>query len=260
MSSKTTAALFGAAPRPRLALAAGSQITAGSQGPDSDAARAMAVLGWCAAFVDTVRLAVAGGLKADASGFCTVDSDGRTGRRVKGERVWLLARCGYLALHASGLVVATEDGHEALRLAKAAGPGVLRDEADVMASVRKARRARQWDSHAGQDAHALPVLPGGGEERRRRAVARKGAEQAAVEAEKTRKRTEALIRRARIRDRREARREAGRQAERTAPRRCCRGVWPLEWRCGECRDLAGRGIEDFPALPPGDNDNRAQQD
>lgn len=251
MSSKTTAALFGAAPRPRLALVAGPQVEAGSQGPDSDAARTMTVLGWCAAFVDTVRLAVAGGLKATGSGFRAVDADGRTGRRVKGERVRLLVRCGYLARHASGLVVATEDGHEALRLAEAAGPGVLRDEADVMASVRKARRARQWDSHAGQDAHALPVLPGGGEERRRLAVARKGAERAAVEAEKTRKRTEALMRRARIRDRREARREAAREAERTAPRRCCRGVWPLDWRCGECRDLAARGIEDFPALPLG---------
>ncbi|TLS44861.1 hypothetical protein FE633_17060 [Streptomyces montanus] len=260
MSSKTTAALFGAAPRPRLALVAGPQVAAGSQGPDSDAARTMAALGWCASFVDTVRLAVAGGLKADASGFRAVDADGRTGRRVKGERVRLLARCGYLARHASGLVVATEDGHEALRLAEAAGPGVLRDEADVMASVRKARRARQWDSHAEQDAHALPVLPGGGEERRRLAVARNGAERAAVEAEKTRKRTEALMRRARIRDRRKARSEAAREAERTAPRRCCRGVWPLDWRCGECRDLAARGIEDFPALPPGDSDSRTQQD
>ncbi|MDW6058025.1 hypothetical protein SAZ11_07975 [Streptomyces sp. FXJ1.4098] len=246
--------------RPRLALVAGPQVAAGSQGPDSDAARTMAALGWCAAFVDTVRLAVAGGLKADASGFRAVDADGRTGRRVKGERVRLLARCGYLARHASGLVVATEDGHEALRLADAAGPGVLRDEADVMASVRKARRARQWDSHAGQDAHALPVLPGGGEERRRLAVARKGVERAAVEAEKTRKRIEALMRRARIRDRREARREAAREAERTAPRRCCRVVWPLDRRCGECRELAARGIEDFPALPPGDSGSRTQQD
>ncbi|MFE6939638.1 hypothetical protein [Streptomyces chartreusis] len=260
MSSMTTGALFGAAPCPRLALVAGPQVAAGSQGRDSDAAGTMAVLGWCAAFVDTVRLAVAGGLKADASGFRAVDADGRTGRRVKGERVRLLARCGYLARHASGLVVATEDGHEALRLAEAAGPGVLRDEADVMASVRKARRARQWDSHAGQDTHALPVLPGGGEERRRLAVARKGAERAAVEAEKTRKRIEALMRRARIRDRREARREAAQEAERTAPRRCCRGVWPLDWRCGECRERAGRGIEDFPALPPGDSDSRTQQD
>ncbi|MCQ9179064.1 hypothetical protein KMT30_08455 [Streptomyces sp. IBSBF 2953] len=260
MSSKTTAAHFGAAPRPRLALVAGPRAMVGSQGPDSDAARTMADLGWCAAFVDTVRLAVTGGLKADASGFRAVDADGRTGRRVKGERVRLLARCGYLARHASGLVVATEDGHEALRLAEAARPGVLRDEADVMASVRKARRARQWDSHAGQDAHALPVLPGGGEERRRLAVARKGAERAAVEAEKTRKRIEALMRRARIRDRREARREAAREAERTAPRRCCRGVWPLDWRCGECWELAARGIEDFPALPPGDSDSRTQQD
>ncbi|MGW4103684.1 hypothetical protein, partial [Streptomyces sp. NPDC004976] len=85
---------------------------------------------------------------------------------------------------------------------------------------------------------------------------------AAVEAEKTRKRIEALMRRARIRDRREARREAAREAERTAPRRCCRGVWPLDWRCGECRELAARGIEDFPALPPGDSDSdsRTQQD
>lgn len=260
MSSKTTAAFFGAALRPRLALVAGLQVAAGSQGSDSDAARTMAVLGWCAAFVDTVRLAVAGGLKGDGSGFRAVDADGRTGRRVKGERVRLLARCGYLARHASGLVVATEDGHEALRLAEAAGPGVLLDEADVMASVRKARRARQWDSHAGQDAHALPVLLGGGEERRRLAVARKGAERAAVEAEKTRKHTETLMRRARIRARREARREAAREVERTAPRRCCRGVWPLDWRCGECRELAARGIQDFPALPPGGSDSRTQQD
>ncbi|MDH2390047.1 hypothetical protein QCN29_14855 [Streptomyces sp. HNM0663] len=230
----------------RLALPAGGQVAA-----PYDAARTMAALGWCAAFVDTVRLAVAGGLKADGSGFRAVDADGRTGRRVKGERVRLLVRCGYLARHASGLVVATEDGHEALRLAEAAGPGVLRDEADVMASVRKARRARQWDSHAGQDAHALPVLPGGGEERRRLAVARKGAARAAVEAEKTRKRTESLMRRARIRDRREARCEAAREAEARAPRRCCRGVWPMDWRCGECRELAARGIEDFPALPAG---------
>ncbi|MFD4475925.1 hypothetical protein ACFWPU_07395 [Streptomyces sp. NPDC058471] len=187
---KTTATPFGAAPCPRLALVAGPQAAAGSQGPDSDAARSMAALGWCAAFVATVRLAAAGGLRADGSGFRAVDADDRTGRRVKGERVRLLARCGYLARHASGLVVATEDGHEVLRLAKAAGPGVLRDETEVMASVRKARRARQWDSHAGQDAHALPVLPGGGEERRRLAIARKGAERAAVEAEKTRKRTD----------------------------------------------------------------------
>ncbi|MEV7870116.1 hypothetical protein AB0P17_29410 [Streptomyces sp. NPDC088124] len=230
----------------RLALPVGGQVAA-----PYDTVRTMAALGWCAAFVATVRLAAAGGLKADGSGFRAVDAGGRTGRRVKGERVRLLARCGYLAHHSSGLVVATEDGHEVLRLAEAAGPGVLRDEAGVMASVRKARRARQWDSHAGQDAHALPVLPGGGEERRRLAVARKGAERAAVEAEKTRKRTEALMRRAGIRDRREARREATREAERTAPRRCCRGVWPMEWRCGECRELAARGIADFPALPAG---------
>lgn len=232
--------------RARLALPAGGQVT-----EPYDAARTMAALGWSAAFVAAVRLAAAGGLKADGSGFRAVDADGRTGRRVKGERVRLLARCGYLARHSSGLVVATEDGHEALRLAEAAGPGVLRDEADVMASVRKARRARQWDSHAGQDAHALPVLPGGGEERRRLAVARKGAERAAVEAEKTRQRTEALMRRARIRDRREARREAAREAEARTPRRCCRGVWPMDWRCGECRELAARGIEDFPALLAG---------
>ncbi|MEU0030716.1 hypothetical protein [Streptomyces sp. NPDC006335] len=248
---KTTAAPFGAAPCSRLALVPSPQVAAGSQDPDSDAARTMAALGWSAAFVATVRLAAAGGLKADGSGFRAVDADGRTGRRVKSERVWLLARCGYLARHSSGLVVATEDGYEALRLAEAAGPGVLRDEADVMASVRKARRARQWDSLGGQDAHALPVLPGGGEERRRLAVARKGAERAAVEAEKTRKRTEALMRRARIRDRREAQREAAREAEARAPRRCCRGVWPMERRCGECRELAARGIEDFPALPAG---------
>ncbi|MFD7537421.1 hypothetical protein [Streptomyces sp. NPDC059819] len=255
MSSERTAALFGAALRPRLALVAG-----GSQHPGSDAAPTMAALGWCAEFVDTLRLAVAGGLKSEGSGFRAVAPDDRTGQRVKGERVRLLARCGYLARHASGLVVATEDGHEALRLAEAAGPGVLHDEADVMASVRKARRTRQWDSHAGQDAHALPVLPGGGEERRRLAVARKGTERAAVEAEKTRKRIEALMRRARIRDRRETSREAAREAERAAPRRCCRGVWPLDWRCGECRELAARGIEDFPALPPGDSDSRTQQD
>ncbi|MFD4576719.1 hypothetical protein ACFWNK_30680 [Streptomyces sp. NPDC058417] len=256
---KATPAPFGAAPRPRLALVAGPQVVAGSQSLDSDAARTMAALGWCAAFVDTVRLAVAGGLRADGSGFRAVDASGRTGRRVKGERVRLLVRCGYLARRSSGLVVATEDGHEALRLAGAAGPGVLRDEADVMASVRKARRARQWDSHAGQDAHALPVLPGGGEERRRLTAARKTAERAAVEAEKTRKRIEALMRRARIRDRREARREAARKAERTAPRRCCRGVWPMEWRCGECRELAARGIDDFPALPAGSTDTNTQQ-
>ncbi|MFC8125483.1 hypothetical protein [Streptomyces sp. NPDC057302] len=237
----------------RLALPAGGQVTA-----PYDATRIMTALGWCAAFVDTVRLAVARGLRVDGSGFRAVGADGRTGRRVKGERVRLLARCGYLARHASGLVVATEDGHEALRLVETAGPGVLRDEADVMASVRKARRARQWDSHAGQDAHALPVLPGGGEERRRLAVARKGAERAAVEAERTRKRTEALMRRARIRDRREARREAAREAEARAPRRCCRGVWPMEWRCGECRELAARGIGDFPALPPGSTNTNAQ--
>ncbi|MFD8609442.1 hypothetical protein [Streptomyces sp. NPDC059631] len=256
MSTKKTAALFGAAPRPRLALVAGTRVTAGSQGPDGDAARTMAVLGWCAAFVETVRLAVAGGLKADASGFRAV---GRTGRRVKGERVRLLARCGYLARHASGLVVATEDGHEVLRLAEAAGSGVLRDEGDVMASVRKARRARQWDSHAGQDAHALPVLPGGGEERRRLAVARKGAERAAVEAEKTRKRTEALMRRARIRDRREARREAAREAERTAPRRCCRG--------GVATGLAVRGVPGTGSAghrglprPPSRRQRQRQQD
>ncbi|MGW0868893.1 hypothetical protein ACWD3Z_00210 [Streptomyces sp. NPDC002740] len=260
MSSKLTAALFGAAPRPRLVLVAGHQAAASSQGPDCDAARTMAALGWCAAFVDTVRLAVAGGLKGDGSGFRAVDADGRIGRRVKGERVRLLACCGYLAHHASGQIVATEDGHEALRLVEAAGPCVLRDEADVMTSVRKARRARQWDSHAGQDAHALPVLPGGGEERRRLAVARKGAERAAVEAEKTRKRIEALMRRARIRDRQQHRREAAREAERTAPRRCCRGVWPLDSRCGECRELAARGMEDFPALPAGDSDSRTQQD
>ncbi|MDX3020083.1 hypothetical protein [Streptomyces acidiscabies] len=260
MSGKTTAASFGAAPRPRLALVAGPQVTAGSQGPDSDAARTMAALGWCAAFVDTLRLAAAGGLKADGSGFRAIGADGRTGRRVKGERVRLLAGCGYLARHASGVVVATEDGHEALRLAEAAGPGVLRDEADVMMSVRMARRARQWDSHAGQNAHALPLLPGGGEERRRLAVARRGTERAAVEAEETRKRIQALIRRAQIRDRRETRLKAAREAERTAPRRCCRGVWPLDWRCGECRERAALGIEDFPALPPGGSDSRSQQD
>ncbi|MFJ4741083.1 DUF6884 domain-containing protein [Streptomyces sp. NPDC088775] len=243
--AKSDAAPVAGAPA-RLALPAGGQVAA-----PYDAARTMAALGWSAAFVATVRLAAAGGLKADASGFRAVHADGRTGRRVKGERVRLLARCGYLARHSSGLVVATEDGHEALRLAEAAGPSVLRDDADVMASVRKARRARQWDSHTGQDAHALPVLPGGGEERRRLAAARKGAERAAVEAEKTRKRTEALMRRARIRDRREARREAAREAEARAPRRCCRGVWPMDWRCGECRELAARGIEDFPALPAG---------
>lgn len=245
--------------RPASALVASPQVTAGPQGPDSDAARTMVALGWCAAFVDTVRLAVAGGLKADGFGFRAVAANGRTGRRVKGERVRLLARCGYLARHTSGLVVATEDGHEALRLAEAAGPDVLRDEADVMASVRKARRARQWDSHVGQDSHALPVLPGGGEERRRLSVARKGVERAVIKAEKTRKRTEALMRRARIRDRREARREAAREFERTAPRRCCRGVWPLEWRCGECRELAARGIEDFPALPAGSTNTNTQQ-
>lgn len=53
------------------------------------------------------------------------------------------------------------------------------------------------------------------------------------------------MRRDRIRDRREARRAAAREAGRTSPHRCCRGG------CRECRELAVRGIEDFPALPAG---------
>lgn len=123
-----------------------------------------------------VRKAAAGHLIPDAGGkYRALGAVGRRGKLVKAERVRLLLGAGYLARDSSGLVVATADGHEALRMVDLA-PGALQSEADVMAAVRKARRARQWDSKEGQDANALPVLPGGGEEARRRAASRKAVE------------------------------------------------------------------------------------
>ncbi|MDX3070077.1 hypothetical protein PV518_49545, partial [Streptomyces sp. ND04-05B] len=139
---------------------------------------------------------------------------------------------------------------EALRMVDLA-PAALQPEAEVMAAVRKARRARQWDSKDGQDANALPVLPGGGEEARRRAAARTAMKRWEERAEKSRKEGERIRARARIQDRRERQAEQKRRAEESAPCRDCRGVYPVEARCGRCRERAAAGLPliDFLALP-----------
>ncbi|MFE0356457.1 hypothetical protein ACFW2I_23500 [Streptomyces nigra] len=217
----------------------------------SMAARVVAGLGWSREFADVVRKAAAGHLIPETGGkYRALGTLGRRGKLVKAERVRLLLGAGYLARDSSGLVVATADGHEALRMVDLA-PGALQSEADVMAAVRKARRARQWDSKDGQDANALPVLPGGGEEARRRAAARKAMERWEKRAEESRKEGERIRARARIQDRRERQAEEKRRAKESAPCRDCRGVYPVEARCGRCRERAAAGLPliDFLALP-----------
>ncbi|MEU9599729.1 hypothetical protein AB0E06_23315 [Streptomyces sp. NPDC048109] len=226
-------------------------LTAGPVPVPWDAAEVVTRLGWSRLFAAVVDLACAGGIRPVGGGkFRAVDASGQLGRAVKGERVRLLFAGGFLAQQPGGLVVATADGWAAMR-AVAAAPECLIADADVMTRVRQARRAKQWASKESQDAEGMRCLVGGDTARWRQAQMVKRMEEWGREAERTRKRTEALMRRARIRDRREARREAAREAERIAPRRCCRGVWPLDWRCGQCRELHARGVEDFPALPPG---------
>jgi hypothetical protein len=235
----------------RLALTAAPapvSVEAERQG----AAEVVAGLRWCRAFADVVRAARDGALYPEEGGkFRLMGAVGSKGRPVKAERVRLFMGAGFLALESSGLVVPTADGLEALRLVDLA-PEALMPEADVMAHVRKARRARQWDTKAGQDAHALPVLPGGGEEGRRRAAARKAAERWEQEAEQSRKRTEAVMAKARIRDRRERQAEERKRAAELEPCRDCRGMYPVEVRCGKCRERAAMGLPlvDFLALPP----------
>jgi hypothetical protein len=241
----------------RLAIEAAPApvVVSGDPGAEfeaAEAARTVAGLGWCREFADVVRTAAHGHLMPEEGGkFRALGAVGQKGKPVKAERVRLLLGAGFLALDSFGLVVATGDGREALRLVDQA-PDALMPEADVMAAVRKARRARQWDSKAGRDANALAVLPGGGEEARRRAEARKGMDRWQREAEESRKRTEAMQARARIKDRRERKAEEQREAERNAPCRECRGVYPVEYRCGRCRERAAMGLPlvDFLALPP----------
>ncbi|MEV7889922.1 hypothetical protein ACWD3I_47045 [Streptomyces sp. NPDC002817] len=216
-----------------------------------EAARVVDGLGWSREFADVVRKAAASHLVPESGGkFRALGAAGRRGKLVKAERVRLLWGAGFLARDASGLIVATADGMEALRMVDLA-PEALRSEKDVMAAVRKARRARQWDSRDGQDANALPVLPRGGEEARRRAAARRALERWEERAEESRKEAARVRARARIRDRRERRAEEQRRAEGAVACRGCRGVYPVEARCGRCRERAAEGLPlvDFLALP-----------
>jgi hypothetical protein len=238
----------------RLAIEAAPVAAPGGVVADrerGEAARVVAGLGWSREFADVIRTAAAGHLiPQDGGKFRAPGTAGRRGRPVKAERVRLLLGAGFLALDPSGLLVATADGTEALRMVDLA-PDALRSEVDVMAAVRKARRARQWDSKEGQDANALPVLPGGGEEARRRADARKFMERWEARAEESRREGERIRARARIQDRRERQAEEKRRAQESAPCRDCRGVYPVEARCGRCRERAAMGLPlvDFLALP-----------
>ncbi|MDX3519415.1 MULTISPECIES: hypothetical protein [Streptomyces] len=237
----------------RLAIEAAPVAVPGGAGAveAGEAARVVAGLRWSREFADVVRKAAAGHLIPEAGGkFRALGAVGRRGKLVKAERVRLLLGAGFLARDSSGLVVATADGIEALRMVDLA-PAALQPEAEVMAAVRKARRARQWDSKDGQDANALPVLPGGGEEARRRAAARTAMKRWEERAEKSRKEGERIRARARIQDRRERQAEQKRRAEESAPCRDCRGVYPVEARCGRCRERAAAGLPliDFLALP-----------
>ncbi|MER6075486.1 hypothetical protein ABT187_43280 [Streptomyces sp. NPDC001817] len=238
------------APPVRLALtAAPSSVPVEVE--RQDAAKAVAALRWCKAFADVVRAARDGAMFPEGDGFRLMGPVGSKGRRVKAERVRLLTGAGFLALESSGLVVPTADGLEALRLIDLA-PEALWSESDAMQAVRKAKRARQWDSIAGQEANALPPLPDGGEVARRQAAARKATERWQAQAEESRKRTEATLAKARIRDRKERQEAEKRRVAAEAPCRDCRGMYPVEVRCGKCRERAAMGLPmvDFLALPP----------
>ncbi|MGW2419017.1 hypothetical protein ACWC0C_07090 [Streptomyces sp. NPDC001709] len=248
-----------AAPR-RLELTGGEYAKAyaeviGRQDAEHDTRRA-AALRWCKPFADVVRAADRSHLFTEDDGqtFRTIGAVGKKGRPVKAERVRLLTGAGFLYTAPTGMVHATPDGVEALRILDA-NPGALLSERDAMAAVRKAKRARQWDSPAGQEANALPLLPGGETERDRREGARRLSEQwgrESLERQARAEREQAMRDAQDAHDMWAAAEESAREAERAYCRECA-GVYPVEARCGDCRDrhAAGLPLWDGLALPAG---------
>jgi hypothetical protein len=111
-----------------------------------------------------VEWAAAGALVFDGKAFRHVIRENHQGRKVKADRVALLAGAGFLTLpELTGAVEATADGCKGLDMARA-WPGGLISEEDGMAAVQKARRVK---AH-GKPVHVLPILPGGQTEKRRR--------------------------------------------------------------------------------------------
>ncbi|MFI1169206.1 DUF3560 domain-containing protein [Streptomyces sp. NPDC020801] len=200
-------------------------------------------LGWSPAMADVVGYAAAGELHADGVGGFRRGEDVGT-RRVDRERVRLLIGAGFLKAPERALpgpVECTADGREALQLV-ALNPAGLLPEGEAMGAVRHAKRANQWMSRERQEANALTPLPGGEEVARRRAEAARRMEEWEREAAERRARTGAILARAEEEEAEERRQAEARRAAEAAPCVNCAGVYPVEARCGECRDRAAAGL------------------
>ncbi|MEU5066667.1 hypothetical protein AB0G95_21845 [Streptomyces virginiae] len=209
-------------------------------------------LGWSQRMVDVVAMASSGELHADGEGrwIHWTGQVGRKGRAVKASRVRMLLDAGFIAPDADGrgaeVIGATADGREALRLVAVHPDGVHADDQ----AAERARLARVSGRGVRKDeararAAKLPPLPGGDEARRRAQASREWrAEQDALAAVR---RAEAEAIRARAEAEAEAEQVAAKakraKDERRAAEGCgsCGGVWPVEARCGACRDAAAAG-------------------
>ncbi|MGW1364747.1 DUF3560 domain-containing protein [Streptomyces chartreusis] len=207
------------------------------------AAEVVPQLRWSQAMADVVAYAAAGELHADGvGGFRRGESIGS--RRVDRERVRLLLGGGFLQAPTAarpGPVACTPDGHEALRLAHLNPAGLLADS-EAMRAVRRAKRANQWMSQERQEANALPPLPDGDEIARRRTAAAERMTQYERHLSQLREETDAIVARAEAKNAEEQRQAEARRAAAAAPCEDCSGVYPVEARCGQCRDREAAGL------------------
>ncbi|GAA1923597.1 hypothetical protein [Streptantibioticus ferralitis] len=202
-------------------------------------------LGWSRQLMVVMDIAAGGGLYAEETGrFRAVGAVGRKGRLVKAERVALLMAAGFLAGN-GGLITATKDGREALRMVRLAGGAGLHadDRAAFEARFAAARRA---DRRAGKEdckgrARSLPVLPGGAEEARRRAAWHAEMDAWSVRLERMRAESDARIAAAEAEEEQARKAREARHAAELAPCTECAGVYPVEARCGKCREWNATG-------------------
>jgi hypothetical protein len=180
---------------------------------EHDARAVVPALGWSRPMADVVTWAANGWLWQNGP-----DGFRHQGRKVKADRVSMLLDAGFLYRSADGRVYATADGERAMYLAGLHPAGVHPD--DKAAHEARLAVARRDRSRSLEDcksaARRLPVLPGGEEEKRRRAAFWAQVEQDQAEAAKRRAETDALLARAEEQERaeQEARRERERERER----------------------------------------------
>lgn len=220
------------------------------------AAKVVTGLGWSRQFADVVALADRGRLYEDGDGtYRTIGALGRKGKPVRADRVRMLADGGFVVLASSGMVEATDDGREVLRLAGLAPECLHADDRTAHAArFAAAKRERGLSNEDCKSrARRLAPLPGGVEDARRRAASRRWLQEWERE---TRASREASARRIAQEQAQEAQDVYTAQCEReTAAERACRdcaGTYPVEARCGACRDRAAMGLPlwDGLALPP----------